>query len=210
MICALVLAAGRSVRMGRQKLLLPLGHKPAITGIVDELLRSPIEHISVVVGRDGAPIRQALPERAVAFVCNPEPDGDMLSSVRCGLRALPAGCQAVLVVLGDQPAVTNELLAAIISAFCKSGRGIIVPTHDGQRGHPILFAARFRDEVLTGHNGVGLCGLLRSHPEEVFELDVATAAVLEDMDTPEDYARRQARMAAGKTRVTAKQEISHS
>jgi molybdenum cofactor cytidylyltransferase len=188
-ICALVLAAGRSERMGTQKLLLPLGGKPVIARIVDELQRSALREIVVVIGRDGEKIQQALKGRAVTFVTNPDFTGDMLGSVRCGLRAIPAGCVAMLVVLGDQPNLTSQLVRKLIGAFKASGRGIIVPTHNGHRGHPLLIATRFRDELLSCHEEVGLHGLLDEHREEVFRLEIADAAVLIDMDTPEDYRR---------------------
>lgn len=190
MIGAIVLAAGRSGRMGRQKLLLPLRGRPLITGVVDELVGSPLESITVVVGRDAVPIQAALAGRAVEFAHNPDPDGDMLSSVRCGLRACPASCEAVLVVLGDQPGVTRDLVGGLVRALRDSGRGIVVPAHAGQRGHPLLFAARYREEVLCRYDGMGLHGLLEAHPEAVLEFPVASAVALEDMDTPADYERQ--------------------
>jgi len=190
MIGAVVLAAGRSIRMGTQKLLLPLGGKPVVARVVDELVRSPLDPIVIVVGRDGPQIQQALPGRAVSFVENPDPEADMLSSVRCGLRALPASCEAVLVALGDQPGITHELVDDLIHAFRRTGRGIVVPAHEDRRGHPLLFAARFREELLTRYEGVGLRGLLEAHPDEILPVAVATARVLEDLDTPEDYQRQ--------------------
>jgi molybdenum cofactor cytidylyltransferase len=197
MICAIVLAAGRSERMGTQKVLLPWRGQPLISRVVDELLRSPLGQIIVVVGRDAELIQQALAGRAVTFVANPDPVGDMLSSVRCGLRALPATCEAVLVALGDQPGVTSKLVGELIRAFREPtpdvemrGKQIVVPVHAGRRGHPLLFTARFRDEILTRYDEVGLHGLLTAHPDEVLEVEVSTATELEDMDTPEDYQRQ--------------------
>jgi molybdenum cofactor cytidylyltransferase len=107
MICAVVLAAGRSERMGTQKLLLPVCGQPLVARVVDELIAGPLQQIIVVVGRDAEQIQSALAGRAVTFVSNPDSQGDMLSSVRCGLRALPALCEAVLVVLGDHPGITS-------------------------------------------------------------------------------------------------------
>jgi len=193
MICAIVLAAGRSGRMGTQKLLLPLENKPVVAHVVDALLRSTLEQIVVVTGRDGERLQEALRDRAVTFVQNPEPEGEMLGSVRCGLRTLPATCDGVLVALGDQPGVTEELVMGLVRAFRETGRGIIIPVCQGRRGHPILFAARFRHEVLSAHTGIGLRGLLDAHPSEIFELPVSAATVLEDMDTPEDYERHKRR-----------------
>lgn len=189
MICAIILAAGRSQRMGAQKLLLPLAGKPVITRIVDELLASPVHKLFVVVGRDGKAVQDALQGRSVGFLNNPDPAGDMLGSIRCGLRAIPTGCSAVLVVLGDQPNVTSRLVATLIAGFTESRQGIVVPTHQGHREHPVLFAARFRDELLSRHDGVGLRGLLDAHPDEVVSLEVADSTLFKDMDTPEDYQR---------------------
>lgn len=189
MICALVLAAGRSERMGTQKLLLPLGGKPVITRIVDELQQSPLEQIFVVVGREGKAIQQALKNRTVSFVTNPDFTGDMLGSIRCGLRALPTRCGAVLMALGDQPNITAQLVGKLITAFLQSRRGIIVPAHAGHRGHPVLVAKRYCEELLHQFEGAGLRGLLEAHSDDIFRLDVPDAATLQDMDTPEDYQR---------------------
>ena len=190
MICAVVLAAGRSERMGTQKLLLPLQGRTIIGGIVDELVNSPLEAILVVTGREAGRIQQALAGRQVSFVSNPEPAGDMLSSVRCGLRTLPAGCDAVVVVLGDQPGLRRGLVMQLLRAYRRTNCGIVVPAHSGRRGHPLLFATRFSAEVLSRFDGIGLRGLLAAHPKEIHEVPTTTAAELQDMDTPEDYRQQ--------------------
>lgn len=189
MICAIVLAAGRSLRMGTQKLLLPLAGQAIIAHVVDELQRSPVNEIFVVTGMDGARISEALAGRRVCFVNNPDRDGDMLSSVRCGLWALPESCRAVLVAIGDQPRLTAELVAKLIGAFHQSGRSIAVPVHGQRRGHPLLFSKRFRDEILQRFDDVGLRGLLEAHPQEIAEITVEAQCVLDDVDTPEDFRR---------------------
>ena len=196
MIRALVLAGGLSRRMGTQKLLLPFAGSTVIEHIVDQLLGSALGDVHVVAGRDRDRIAERLAGRAVAIVHNPDHDADMLSSVRCGLRALPA-CEAVLVALGDQPAVTTELVDGLVGAFRESDKGIAVPLYEGKRGHPIMFSSRYRGEVLTRHDGVGLRGLLRAHPDYVLEFPVSTPAVLSDMDCPEDYRRELARLREG-------------
>jgi len=188
MIRAIILAAGRSRRMGVQKLLLPVGGKPMIARIVDEVLAGPMAQAFVVLGRDGARVADALSSREVHFVSNTDVEGEMLSSVRCGLGAMPQDTVAALVVLGDQPGITADIVATLVGAFRSSGRGIIVPTHGGQRGHPLLVAMHYRDEVMSRHDGIGLRGLLQAHPEDVLEVEVPTVAVLEDVDRPEDYS----------------------
>ena len=189
MICAIILAAGCSRRMGVQKLLLPFAGKTVIGHILDEVLRSPVDETIVVVGRDAARIAEALAGRRVTLVTNADTEGEMLSSVRCGLAALPPECEAVLVALGDQPGISADTIRRMIEAFRTAGRGIVVPVHGGKGGHPILFSVRYREEVLTQYDDVGLRGLRQAHPEDVLELPAADPAVLTDMDLPEDYRR---------------------
>ena len=189
MICAIVLAAGQSRRMGAQKLLLPYAQKTVIRNIVDQLLDSRLEEIFVVVGNDKEKITQQLVERPVHIMTNPDPQAEMLSSVRCGLQALPQPCQAVLVALADQLGITSEVINSLLAGFSSSEKDILVPVFQGKRGHPLLFARRYFPEVLNRFDGIGLRGILDAHPEDIYEMNVSTNAVLEDMDYPQDYRR---------------------
>jgi molybdenum cofactor cytidylyltransferase len=76
------------------------------------------------------------------------------------------------VALGDQPGITAEVVSQLIQSFRAARRGIVVPTYQGRRGHPLLIAMRFRDEILSRFDTVGLRGLLESHPDEVVPLEV--------------------------------------
>lgn len=189
MICAIVLAAGLSSRMGVQKLLLPFGGKTVISHIVDQLLASTVSEVNVVVGHQAERISAELSGRAVSIVNNPNYKSGMLSSVRCGLQSLPEKCRAVMVVLGDQPSITSELIDKMLQSLAATEKSILVPLHKGKRGHPILFSSLYRDEILTQYDDVGLRGLLHGHCDDIFELAVSTASVLCDMDCPEDYRR---------------------
>ena len=193
MICAILLAAGRSRRMGVQKLLLPFGGQTVIGHVADAILASPVAETIVVVGPDAGGIVEALADRPLTIATNTNRDAEMLSSVRCGLRALPTDCETVLVALGDQPAVGSDLIARMVRAYHGTGRHILVPVHGGRRGHPLLFSARYRREVLTHYDDVGLRGLLEAHPRDLFEFQVRSPSVLADMDTPEDYRREVTR-----------------
>jgi molybdenum cofactor cytidylyltransferase len=225
MIHAIILAAGLSRRMGEQKLLLPWAGRTLIGQVTGQIAASGVDRIVAVVrGGDapagrGADVAEALAGLGVgrlAIVVNPDTEGDMLSSVRCGLRALPGECEGFLVALGDQPTITAGLIDRMIAAFRKSnpagvgnaaapspsaaagpgGGVIVVPAHQNRRGHPILFASRCRHEVLTGLDGVGLRGLLDAHAEDVLELPEADPAILTDLDAPEDYRRAVANLQA--------------
>jgi|WetSurMetagenome_2_1015567.scaffolds.fasta_scaffold323028_2 molybdenum cofactor cytidylyltransferase len=191
MICGIVLAAGRSERMGTQKLLLPLGGKPVIARVVDELLGSSVARVLVIIGREGGRLREVLGGRAVQFVENADPASDMFGSVRCGLHRLPAECEAVLVVLGDQPGISCALVDEMIRHFRRGKSRIIVPACGGHRGHPVLFGAGFRAELLSDCADNGLRGFLDAHAGEVFGVSVSDATALEDMDTPADYQRQE-------------------
>ncbi len=160
-----------------------------IAHIVDELLCSPVDQVFVVIGKQGKPILETLAGRPVHPVTNTHSEEEMLQSVRLGLRAMPEESAAAMMVLGDQPSITADLVAELVRSFHAARGGIVVPTYKGKRGHPLLFAMHYRDEILTGHEGRGLRGLLEAHPQDVFELEVATAGVLEDIDLPEDYRR---------------------
>ena len=197
MICAVVLAAGESQRMGSQKLLLPFGGKTVIGHVVDELRGSDIEAVYVVVGHQGKRISDELSGRAVTIVTNPDYKRGMLSSVRCGLQALPQECETVLVALGDQPAITSELVNVMVQAFSSTDKGILVPMYQGKRGHPLLFSISYRDEIVTSFDNIGLRGLLHAHPDDIFELNVSTPTILSDMDHPEDYRRELASFEEG-------------
>ncbi len=194
MIRGIILAAGLSTRMGTQKMLLPFGGATVVAHVAGQLLASALAEVVVIVGHEGERVAEALAERAVRVVVNELYADGMLSSVRCGLRAL-GPCEAVLVALGDQPSITTALVDELITAYPRCGRGILVPLHAGRRGHPVLFTGRYRDEVLTRFDDVGLRALMQAQPDDVAEWPVADEAVLSDMDYPEDYRRELARLA---------------
>ena len=192
MICAIVLAAGQSRRMGVQKLLLPFGSKTVIIHIVDQLTASSVDKVYVVVGSQGERVSRELSGQPVSIVNNSNYKSGMLSSLRCGLHAMAQQCRAVLVVLGDQPSVTTKLIDQMLQTFASTEKQILVPLYNGRRGHPIMFSAAYRKEILTQYDDVGLRGLLHAHKDDIFELSVTAPGVLSDMDYPEDYQRELA------------------
>jgi molybdenum cofactor cytidylyltransferase len=189
MICAIVLAAGESRRMGVQKLLLPFGSKTVITHIVDQLTASSVDEVHVVVGCHGERVSRELSDRPVSIVNNSNYKSGMLSSVRCGINAITQKYKAVLVALGDQPSVTTKLIDRMLQTFVSTEKQILVPLYQGKRGHPIMFSSVYHDEIMTHYDNIGLRGLLYAHKDDIFELFVATSGVLSDMDYPEDYQR---------------------
>lgn len=184
-------AAGRSRRMGRDKLLLPVGGTPLLARVTDALLGGELAEVRVVIPPVAPELRKALAGRPVRFVINPAAGGRMLDSVRCGLRELPAACRWVLVAPADLPGLSGELVRQVATAAASAPpeRSLVVPVHSGRRGHPIGFAASHVAELLAGHDDAGLRGLLQTHSEAVLEVPVGSAAAFADVDTPEDYRR---------------------
>jgi len=189
MTAGVVLAAGQSRRMGRPKLLLSWGQTTVIGSVLDALLGGGVAEPLVVVRPTDLALRALLAQRRVRIVENQDPLADMLGSARCGLRALPDPVDSVLLTPADLPRLNAPLIAMMLNGFQRLSRGILVPVWQGRRGHPLIFAAQYRQEILERYDGVGLRGLLAAHPEDVTEWPAPDAAVLEDLDTPDEYWR---------------------
>ncbi len=190
---AIVLAAGASTRMGQQKLLLPFAGTTVIAHIVRELHAAQVAAVHVVVGHEPDRVRAALSSTRVNIVENPDYTRGMLSSVRSGLASAPSAWTAALIALGDQPLIRAAHAARLLAVHAAEPDRILVPGHDGRRGHPLLLPRRYWDEAAVQHNDTGLRGLLQAHAGEVRVLELGTDDVLSDMDTPDDYARTLAR-----------------
>jgi molybdenum cofactor cytidylyltransferase len=186
MICALVLAAGASTRMGTAKALLRgRDGRTFVQAIADTARAGGCGAVMVVVGPPhGEAIRRALPAGTAAAV-NPRPERGMLSSVQVGLAALPATASAALVWPVDVPLVRAETVRAILSAA--PGR-IVVPVYQRKGGHPVRLPRRLFATVAGLDLEGGLRGLFHARPNDVERLAVADGAVLVDFDTPADYA----------------------
>lgn len=183
---AILLAAGKSRRMGSCKQLLPLGDSTVITRCLVTLARGGIDEIVAVVSEGETGVVEALRGHPVRIVVNPDSEGDMASSVRSGRDALEAGAGGVIVFLCDYPLVSADTIQRLIVGHGNSPASIIIPCHGGRRGHPLLFPRPVLDE-LTGDKI--LRDLVRRDPGRVACLDLDDLGVLIDMDTPEEYGR---------------------
>jgi molybdenum cofactor cytidylyltransferase len=187
-VAAIILAAGRSSRMGRNKLLLELEGKPILCHAVDQALGAGLSEIIVVSGHQAGKVREALGNRAVKIIEAREHKLGMSASLKAGIRALSPKTEAALVMLGDMPQVSAALIRRLIAAYNPlEGRSIVVPTVDGKRGNPVLFDRRYFEEMLALEGDVGARHLIGAHDDQVAELSVDDAAVFTDVDTPEAY-----------------------
>jgi molybdenum cofactor cytidylyltransferase len=193
-IAAIILAAGLSSRMGSNKLLASVGGKPLVRHAAEAALGSAASPVVVVTGNAGSEIRQALAPLAPAFVDNPDFSKGLSTSLKSGLKALPADCDGVLVLLGDMPGVSSALLDRLIAAFDPAeDRAICVATRHGQRGNPVLWARRFFPEILAIEGDVGARHLITQYGELICEVEAADDGPLTDIDTPEALAEYTSR-----------------
>ncbi len=186
MLSAIVMAAGRSSRMGSLKQLLPFGGTTVIERITSVLLASRIEETIIVLGHRGDEIQAQLAGYDVQIVRNPDPHGDMLSSTQCGVRAATPG-HGLMIVLGDQPLITTEMVDELISFYEKKQEFFIIPVHGDKRGHPMIVSPRYRDDILSLRGDTGLKELRDRYPEAIYGVPVDTDHMLADMDYYHEY-----------------------
>lgn len=187
-VAAIVMAAGRSSRMGANKLLMDDHGKPIVERVVELALAAELTGVVVVCGHQEAEIRAALAGHRVRFVPCPDYADGMSASLRCGLKALSAEVDAALVLLGDMPRVGTSLLRRMIAAFNPTeGRAIIVPSFQGKRGNPVLWDRRFFGEMMELAGDVGARHLIGEHAELVTEIEAEDSGIFLDIDTPEAY-----------------------
>lgn len=187
LIAVIVLAAGRSSRMGAHKLLLPLGGKPIVAHTVSAALASPLRPVVVVLGHDAARVRAALPAGDVLVVENPAYADGLSMSLRVGLDALPEDVTGVVVALADQPLVTATHLRRIADAARATGTMIAVATYDGQRSNPTYFARSCFNELRAVSGDAGGRIVIARHPADVVSVEMGDASASLDVDVPADY-----------------------
>jgi molybdenum cofactor cytidylyltransferase len=185
-VAAILLAAGRSTRMGAFKPLLPFGNKTVIECCIDYLREGGAETIVVVLGHRADEVRAQLAEQPVTFAINHDPDSEMGASIAAGVRQLPDTAQATLIALSDHPAVPATVVSSLIETW-KKGARLVKPTWQDRGGHPVLVDLSFRSELLGLSSTGGLKTLFETHREEVKRLAVDSPYVARDMDTWDDY-----------------------
>jgi molybdenum cofactor cytidylyltransferase len=186
-IAAIVLAAGASTRMGRQKLTLPMaGGRPLVRLAVEQVLAAELDEVVVVVGGDADAVAAALATLPVRVVVNPRYAEGQSTSLRVGLDALRPGTDAAVVALGDQPLPDPDVIRRLVAAFRTTGRPIAVPVYRDGRGNPVLFGATLFGELRGVTGDQGGRGVITRDPARVVEVPV-DMAMPADIDTPEDY-----------------------
>ena len=187
MISAILLAAGQSKRMGELKQLMPFGQSTIVEQAVDNLLGSAVDEVIVVVGYKAEDVIKAIAAKPVKLVMNPDYEQGMSTSVIAGLNLAHSRVQGVMLALGDQPLVDSQTIDRLIGEFCNHDKGIAVPTYQGRRGHPIIFAIKYKEQLLKLRGDVGGRQIIKDHPDDILEVAVDSESVIADFDTTDDY-----------------------
>jgi molybdenum cofactor cytidylyltransferase len=193
-IAAIILAAGRSTRMGgTNKLLAEIEGKKLVRIATEQALASKAAEVIVVTGHQAELVEQALAGLKVRFVRNPDFAGGLASSVKAGISAVSPTADGAVICLGDMPLMSAHLIDRLIEAFAPDrGNLIVVPVADGRRGNPVLWSRRFFSELMTLDGDIGARHLIARHGEAVAEVPVEGNGAFLDIDTPQalEAARR--------------------
>jgi molybdenum cofactor cytidylyltransferase len=192
-IPAIVLAAGKSTRMGRPKATLPLGDgETFLSHIVRTCREAEINDVIVVVGHEADAVRASVATRGVTvrFVENPDYESGQFSSLVAGLRAVDRpGVSAVLVTLVDVPLVTADTVRTVVERYIRTRAPIVRPTRGNEHGHPVLIDRSVFDELRHADPAAGAKPIVRAHASPVGDIAIEDAGAFLDIDTLAEYQR---------------------
>ncbi|HYZ72390.1 MAG TPA: nucleotidyltransferase family protein [Chthoniobacterales bacterium] len=203
MVSTVVLAAGMSTRMGRNKLLLSFRDKPLVVHAVETLLASKVDEIIVVLGHESEKVWEQLEAYAggaskwaekgrVRLIKNPDYRDGLSTSVRAGVQAVSPEAGAIMIYLADQPLLEPGDVNRIIAGFAaakEENKTIVVPFFKGERGNPVILDATLRDSILGIVGDVGCKGVIKRYPEKVYAIEMENDHVVRDVDDVQAYER---------------------
>ncbi len=192
MICGIILAAGEGKRMGKVKLTLPLGDKQLIEWVLQAVKLAPLDKYFLVVRPEDKEMIKIGESWGAEIVLNPEYRSGMSSSIRKALDQISSEVvEGIFILLGDQPLINPSIIFKMLKAFTPGKREIVVPFYKDKQGNPVLFDNYWRDELLELSGDVGGRSLLKANPENIKRVKISDRAVIEDINSEEDYFRIQ-------------------
>jgi molybdenum cofactor cytidylyltransferase len=186
-VVGIILAAGRSRRMGAFKPLLPFGDSTVIDSCISNLREGGVEEVIVVIGHRGEVLRKHLAGSKITLIDNPDPEGEMSSSIAYGVQAVAPGEGAFILTPADYPAIPSAVISQLLSEW-RNGSLLIKPTWQDRGGHPVLVDMSFRSALLNLDSERGLKGFFEDHMDQVRRLPVGSNYIARDLDTWDDYA----------------------
>ena len=173
--------------MGRVKQLLPLGRKSILEHSLDNLLESRVDEVIVVLGSEAAKVAKKVAARRVKTVVNPDYRRGMGTSIARGLNSVSIKATAIMLVLADQPFIDSKVINQLIDEFETPNKSIAVPVYKGRRGHPIIFAIKYKNELSGLKGDTGGKDIIERHPDDVIEVAVESEDIFTDIDDVESY-----------------------
>ena len=195
MIVGIILSAGESKRMGTPKQLLPWGKTIILQQVIDNATASHLDKVLLVLGSHADEITGKITiSSKTGIVVNHDFKEGMSSSVKCGVKNAPAGAEAFMLLLGDQPFISPAIIDRVLDEYRKNKRGIVIPVYDNKHGHPVIFDAKYKQELLVIADQ-GAKSVVNNHLQDILEVCLDAPEILTDIDTPQDYqkARGQAK-----------------
>ena len=192
MVPGLVLAAGSSSRMGRDKALLTCGPGSLtfVASVIEALRAGGVDDVLVVGRPEDDALREEVDAHRARFVENPRPQDGQLSSLLAGLNVADhPGVQAVLTTPVDLPLIDARIVATLLEAWSTSSAPIVRPVYRGRHGHPVIFSRTVFTDLRRADPSVGARSVVNAHAARILDVDIDDAAVVTDIDTPEDYSR---------------------
>jgi len=187
LISVVILAAGESKRMGQPKQLMPLGGSTILEQTVDNYLNSEVNEVIVVLGHRAEEMSQLLDGKPVMVAVNPAYRQGMGTSIAVGLSLIGAQAQGVMLALAEQPFIDRRAINQLIAAFGAHDKGIVIPSYNDQRGHPVIFASKYREELLGLTGDIGGRQIISRHPDDILEIAVDCEGIITDIDTWDSY-----------------------
>jgi molybdenum cofactor cytidylyltransferase len=187
-LTAIILAAGRSTRMGSPKPLMPLGETTFLGWLITAYRQLELP-LRVVLGPDWRNVTDRQPVSVETLLINPRPELGPLSSLLIALADLPEGATGILVHPVDHPLVRLETLRSLAQLHGKRPDRILVPTFQGKKGHPTLFPSGVFDELQKAPLDQGARSVVYAEPERLLMFETDDPGILRNIDTPDDYAR---------------------
>ena len=189
MLATVILSGGASSRMGSPKALLPYQGRPFLQHLLEVVQNPKIGARRVVLGAHADPITKAIPLDPSEIVINEDWNHGQLSSIRAGLRSLPAGTDGVLLCLIDHPLISASLVDGLIDQFYATRAAIVVPVYEGKRGHPVIFSATLYGELESAPEEVGARSVVWAHAKEISEFQTLEEGCVLNLNDPEAFER---------------------